>query len=77
MMGDDDGRPFAAMIEELRALDAEMLQTIRDLPAAPDTSVTPTHPFFGPLNCLEWAAFQRVHDEDHVQHAGKILAAVG
>jgi hypothetical protein len=28
------------------------------------------------LNCKEWAAFQRVHDEDHVQHAEKILAAV-
>ena len=77
MLGEDDGRPFAAMIDELRALDAQMLEAIRDLPAAPDTSITPVHPFFGPLNCLEWAAFQRVHDEDHVQHAAKILAAVG
>ncbi|MDP9235811.1 MAG: DinB family protein [Chloroflexota bacterium] len=77
MMGEDDGRPFAQLVDELRALDAQMLDAIRDLPAVPDTAITPPHPFFGPLNCLEWAAFQRVHDEDHVQHAGKILAAVG
>jgi hypothetical protein len=75
-MVEDDGRPFAALLDDLRALDDEMLAAIRDLPAPPDTSITPAHPFFGPLNCLEWAAFQRVHDEDHVQHAGKIIAAL-
>ena len=74
---DDDARPFADWVADLRAANAKMLETILDLPDAPDTSLTPPHPFFGPLNCREWAAFQRVHDEDHVQHAGKILAAVG
>ena len=53
-----------------------MLETILGLPDAPDTSITPPHPFFGDLNCREWAAFQRVHDEDHIQHAAKILAVV-
>lgn len=76
MMAEDDGRPFAALIADLRALDDQMLATIRDLSPEPDTSVTAPHPFFGPLNCLEWAAFQRVHDEDHVQHATKIIAAI-
>ena len=74
---DDDARPFAAWVDELRAVNDKMLETIAGMPDAPDTSITPSHPFFGPLNCKEWAAFQRVHDEDHVQHAAKILAAVG
>jgi hypothetical protein len=76
MTVDDDARTFAGWLDELRAANEKMLDTIAGLPDAPDTSITPAHPFFGPLNCREWAAFQRVHDEDHVQHAAKILAAV-
>ncbi len=76
MMRDDDGRPFSALLEELRSVNAGMLDTIGALPDPPDTAITPEHPFFGPLSCLEWAAFQRVHDEDHVQHAAKIIAAL-
>lgn len=76
MMRADDGRTYAALIDDLRAVNARMLDTIAALPEPPDTSITPEHPFFGRLNCLEWAAFQRVHDEDHVQHAAKIIAAL-
>lgn len=76
MMREDDGRPFSALLGDLRAVNAKMLETIGALPEQPDVAIKPPHPFFGPLNCLEWAAFQRVHDEDHVQHAGKILAAL-
>jgi hypothetical protein len=77
MTVDDDARPFAGWVAELCETNAKMLETILTLPDAPDIALKPAHPFFGPLNCREWAAFQRVHDEDHVQHAGKILAAVG
>ncbi|HEY8171957.1 MAG TPA: DinB family protein [Dehalococcoidia bacterium] len=78
LMADDDRRPFAAYVEEVRAVNAKVLDTIRSLPsdADIDTKLTVPHPFFGELNCLEWAIFQRVHDEDHVQHSQKILAAV-
>lgn len=76
MMREDDGRPFTALLDDLRAVNAKMLATIGALPEPPDVSIKPPHPFFGALNCLEWAAFQRVHDEDHVQHAAKILAAL-
>jgi hypothetical protein len=38
--------------------------------------MTRPHPFFGELTAMQWAVFQRVHDEDHVQHVRKILAAV-
>ena len=75
MMLEDDGRPFAAFVAQLREVNAALLEAVRTLPEEPNIDEKANHPFFGPLNCKEWAAFQRVHDEDHVQHAGKILAA--
>lgn len=77
MTVDDDARPFAGWVAALQEANAKMIETILTLPETPDLAIKPAHPFFGPLNCHEWAAFQRVHDEDHVQHAGKILVAVG
>jgi hypothetical protein len=73
----DDARPFADLVEQLRGVNVTMLTSIRELPDDSDLLTKSPHPFFGPLNCREWAAFQRVHDEDHIQHAQKILAAVG
>ena len=70
-----DGGSYGTLIEQLRAANAAILEAIATLPADPDTTTLAKHPFFGELNCLEWAAFQRVHDTDHVQHAEKILAA--
>jgi hypothetical protein len=72
---DDEGQPFAGLVAELRKTNETMLQAIRELPASPNLDERAPHPFFGPLNCVEWAVFQRVHDEDHIQHAQKILAA--
>jgi hypothetical protein len=72
---DDDGSPLTALVEQLRGVNETMIATIQSLPESPDVETKAPHPFFGPLNCLEWAVFQRVHDEDHVQHAQKILAA--
>jgi len=73
-LGDD--APYAALLDRLRATNAEMLAAVRALPDDADLATTALHPFFGELNCREWAVFQRVHDEDHIQHARKILAAV-
>ena len=72
----DDGAPFSALLDQLRDTNADMLQAIRSLPDDADTETTFPHPWFGPLNCIEWAVFQRVHDTDHIQHAQKILAAI-
>lgn len=69
-----DGKPYSAIIDDLRATNAAMLDAIRNMPDEPNTTLTFDHPFFGPLNCLEWAVFQRVHDEDHIQHAQRIIA---
>jgi len=77
MKREDAGEPYAAMLDELRSCDGRLQEAIAALPEQPDTSLTAPHPFLGELNCIEWAAFQKVHDEDHIQHAGKIVAAVG
>jgi hypothetical protein len=76
-MVEDTGQPMSEYVSKLRELNATLLGEIAGMPAAPNLDEKAPHPFFGPLNCKEWAAFQRVHDEDHVQHAQKILAAVG
>lgn len=75
-MVEDVGQPLAEFVTLLRTTNERLIDAIRNLPDAPDLTQKAPHPFFGPLNCMEWAAFQRVHDEDHVQHAQKILAAV-
>ena len=72
-MIDDDGS-YDAMIDRLRETNERLLEAIRSLPADAPLDVKSGHPFFGDLNCREWAAFQRVHDEDHIQHAKKIIA---
>jgi hypothetical protein len=72
----DDGAPFAEMVAELRAANQRLQDVLAGLPAEPNMELTAPHPFFGELNCIEWAAFQKVHDEDHIQHTGKILSTV-
>ncbi len=69
----DDGASYDELIDRLRTTNARLLGVIRALPPDADVTTTALHPFFGELNCREWAAFQRVHDEDHIQHAAKIV----
>ena len=76
MMGDDAAAPFATLVERLQDVNQRLLDVIAALPAEPDMAMQAVHPFFGDLNCMEWAVFQRVHDADHIQHVGKILAAL-
>lgn len=75
MMPKDNDRTYEEVIDDLRRVNEDLLDAVRGLPEEPDREMKPAHPFFGPLNCLEWAGFQRVHDTDHIQHAEKILTA--
>ena len=75
MMPKDDTRSYADVLRDLRTVNAELLNAVRTLPEKPNTEMVVPHPFFGPLNCLEWAGFQRVHDTDHIQHGEKLLSA--
>jgi hypothetical protein len=74
MMPRDDRRGYFEVLDYLGSMDRDLLHVVGGL-AAPDMEMKLPHPFFGPLNCLEWAGFQRVHDLDHIQHARKILSA--
>lgn len=76
MMAEDQEQPFAALVAEVRQANETMLAAINGLPADANTTLQAPHPWFGDLNCREWAVFQRVHDADHIQHAQKILASV-
>ena len=73
----DEGQPLAALIERLRAARADLLARVRGWPASPDLAATFEHPFFGPLNCKGWLAFQRLHDADHIGQLEQIKAAAG
>lgn len=74
---EDDGRPFAAYVALLRETNERLLAALAGLPDPPDGAKKAPHPWFGPLTALQWAAFQCVHDRDHIQHVDKILAATG
>jgi hypothetical protein len=76
MMPDNDSRSYVEVVDDLERTNEDLLAAVRDLPDSPDTDMKLPHPFFGPLTCLEWAGFQRVHDLDHIQHARKIIAVI-
>lgn len=75
--GQIKNEPFTSLGQARAALDAghqELLDFVDRL--SPETNVEAMldHPFFGPLNCREWAAFQRVHDGDHAGQIEQIKA---
>jgi len=76
MMPADDGRGYAEVLDDLALKNTALLDAVRGLPDEPNVEMKAPHPIFGPLNCKEWAGFQRVHDLDHIQHARKILAGM-
>ncbi len=76
MMNEDDGRRYAELVGDLQSTNAKMLAAVGSLSETADLSTVARHPFFGDLNCREWAVFQRVHDGDHIQHVRKILDVV-
>ena len=73
----DEGQSLSSLVERLRAARAGLLERLRGWPASPDLSATFEHPFFGPLNCKGWVAFQRLHDADHIGQLEQVKAAAG
>ena len=74
------GRTYATLAEAVDAAVAahdELVAFVNGLSDASNTDVTYDHFLFGPLNCREWAVFQRVHDGDHGGQIEKIRAADG
>ena len=91
MLARGDARDGAAVLGEqgaelpsLAQARAELEQSHRALldfvaTISPETDLEATfdHPWFGPHNCREWAAFQRVHDGDHAGQIEQITSAAG
>ena len=74
------GREYATLAEAAEAAVAaqeELAASVNGLSEASNTEETHDHFLFGPLNCREWAVFQRVHDGDHGGQIEKIKAADG
>ena len=61
----------------LEAAHQELLAVVDTFAQGTDLEARYDHGFFGPLNCREWAVFQRVHDADHAQQIEQIKAAPG
>jgi hypothetical protein len=76
MMIDDDARSYESLVDQFRESIATNASVVAALETQADTTMTRAHPWFGELNCREWAVFQRVHDEDHIRHAGKMVEAI-
>ena len=73
----DEGQSLSALVQRLRAARAALLERVRGWTASPDLTATYDHPFFGPLNCKGWVAFQRLHDADHIGQIGQIKGTEG
>ena len=79
-VGQIRNEPFTSLGQARAALDAghqELLDFVDSLSSETNVEATLDHPFFGPLNCREWAAFQRIHDGDHAGQIEQITSAVG
>ena len=72
-----DFSSLAAARSALGAAHQELLAFVDNLSPEANRETRFDHPFFGPLNCEEWAVFQRVHNGDHAQQIEQILAAPG
>ena len=74
------GRTYATLAEATAAAVAaneELIAFVNGLSEASNTEETFDHFLFGPMNCREWAVFQRVHDGDHGGQIEKIKASEG
>ena len=73
----DESATLAQLVERLAGERRRLLAFVDSLSSSTDLSATYPHPFFGPLNCKGWVAFQRVHDGDHIGQIEQIKAAEG
>jgi hypothetical protein len=55
----------------------DMRAAVAAIPDGPASGATAFHPFFGDLNCKEWAAFVYVHSRDHADQIEKVKTAPG
>jgi len=62
---DDTGQTLAELRSGVARAYDEVRAAVAAIPEGTASGATAFHPFFGDLNCKEWAAFVYVHSRDH------------
>ena len=73
----DESATLKRLVARLGEERRRLLTFVDSLSPSADLSVTFPHPFFGPLNCKGWVAFQRIHDGDHIGQVEQVKSAAG
>ena len=68
---------LAAARSALEASHGELVAAVASFSPATNLEARYEHPWFGLLNCQEWAVFQRIHDGDHAAQIEQVKAAPG
>ena len=68
---------LAAARSALEASHGELVAVVASFSPETNLEARYEHPWFGPLNCQEWAVFQRIHDGDHAEQIEQVKAAAG
>ena len=71
----DAGRTLAELGQGVAQSFDAVRAAVAAIPDGPASGATAFHPFFGDLNCKEWAAFVYVHSRDHADQIDKVKAA--
>jgi len=71
---EDAGKTLAELRNGVAESYDEVRAAVAAIPDGPAAEATPRHPFFGDLNCKEWAAFVYVHSRDHANQIEQVKA---
>ena len=76
-MLEDAGKTLAELRSGVAQSYDEVRAAVAAIPDGPAAEATARHPFFGDLNCKEWAAFVYVHSRDHADQIQSLKAEPG
>jgi len=74
---EDAGKTLAELRNGVAESYDEVRAAVAVIPDGPAAEATALHPFFGDLNCKEWAAFVQVHSRDHANQIEQVKAHPG
>ena len=71
---EDAGKTLAELRNSVAESYDEVREAVAAIPYGPAPEATARTPFFGDLNCKEWAAFVYVHSRDHSNQIEQVRA---
>ncbi len=71
-----DPGDFSKVVESLKSVFKRAEEAASSLSDTPNLTLTFDHPFFGPLNCREWMAFNVMHLNVHVNQVKRVKDAL-